>query len=75
MYILYVFWVATNMKQKFEKSEVFDIVGVLDTNESGERVITVETKETFNSYSVEAILNALAGKEIEIKSVSSVDEV
>ena len=63
------------MKQKFEKSEVFDIVGVLDTNESGERVITVETKETFNSYSVEAILNALAGKEIEIKSVSSVDEV
>ncbi len=63
------------MKQKFEKSEVFDIVGVLDTNENGERVITVETKETFNSYSVEAILNALAGKEIEIKSVSSVDEV
>ena len=56
------------MKQVFEEKKVINLCGTLDKNEDGEYFVTVEDKDSFESYDLEKILNSMLGQVISLKS-------
>lgn len=61
------------MKAKFEKTTVLDAIGVLDIGEDGRYILVVEDKDESKIYSVDEILNSIAGTQVQIKSVATVE--
>ncbi len=51
-------------KQKYEDKRILNVVGVIDKNEDGEVMITVETKDEVTSFSFDEIITECNGREI-----------
>lgn len=59
-------------KQMISKSINIKVVGVLDKNEDGKYIISIEGKDNVQEYSLNEILDQCLGTEI---SLTSVDEM
>jgi hypothetical protein len=58
------------MKDKFSKAKVVDVIGTLDTDESGRYIVIVEDKDDRETYRMdEDILKDMVGERISIKIV------
>ena len=61
------------MKAKFERTVVLDAIGVLDLDpDTGKYVLTVESKDNVEVYSLDDILKDIAGTQVQIKSIANV---
>lgn len=59
-------------KQMYAKNKTISIVGNLDKNDSGEYIVTVESKDSFEEYDLMTILEDMIGTEISLKSVEDI---
>lgn len=57
------------MKNTFEKTVNLKVVGVLDTNESGEYIVNVDDDE----YRLNEILDSIVGNQVQIISSESLE--
>ena len=57
------------MKNTFEKTVNLKVVGVLDTNESGEYIVNVDDDE----YRLNEILDSIVGNQVQISSSESLE--
>lgn len=61
-------------KQRISKTKNFSLCGMLDTNEDGKYIVTIETKDNgIREYELESILDEMCGTEIELKSIDEID--
>ena len=56
------------MKDEHVRKNVTSIIGTLDKDENDEFVVTIETKESVEVLKMEAVLNALLGRQIKLYS-------
>ena len=59
-------------KQMITKNTNIKLVGTLEKNEVGEFYVTIEDKDSFDSFLLNPLLEEMVGTEI---SLSSVDEI
>jgi hypothetical protein len=57
------------MKNTFEKTVNLKVVGILDTNESGEYIVNVDDDE----YRLNEILDSIVGNQVQIISSESLE--
>lgn len=57
------------MKNTFEKTVNLKVVGILDTNESGEYIVNVDDDE----YHLNEILDSIVGNQVQIISSESLE--
>ena len=58
------------MKNTFEKTVNLKVVGILDTNESGEYIVNVDDDE----YRLNEILDSIVGNQVQIISSESLED-
>lgn len=56
------------MKQKYEKKTTIDVCDVLDLDDGEGYTITIEDKDSVNSYPLSQILKLMEGQIVNIKS-------
>ena len=60
------------MKDKMLRNVIIDAIGTLDTDENGNLVLNVETKDNVQSYDVLELLDEMKGTKVQLKSVAEV---
>ena len=57
-------------KQKYERKESITICGMLDVDDDGQYVVTVEDKDNSTEYELKSILDSMVGSVVTFSSES-----
>ena len=62
------------MNPKYSKTEVLDIIGILDKDSSGKYIITIEQKDNTIIKDFDEIIEKSLGEMISFKVVTEIDD-
>lgn len=62
------------MNPKYKYSHILEIVGILDKDENGKNIITIETKDETIVKDFDEIINNSLGELVAFKAITEIDE-